>query len=376
MPRHRNPGRMPHDVVSLTPIKIEHRSLVEPWRLLEREGFIRLGYLEFRLLTQTQWILRGKEQSPLSRIFTNMRGLIDLLGSRGKILIFGTEPFRSMTFLLKRLKTRHHCIFNGSWPWDEEAFDYRLFPRWRKRLWLDFFRGTVCVCATRGPHEKLLTYGARSRLIPWPVDTEVFRPAQNGAGRNGRFRVLFVGEFWELKGIHVMDAMLRGHRWDNETFVFAGRGRLQPVLERLKADGYPVELAGFVSDRSALAELMRGCDALMLPSVKVGDREEKFGVVLLEAMASGLPLIGSDCAGPRQVIEPGRTGLIVPQKDPQALRRAVLQLSADPDLRARMGACARRKAEETYDMKVVARQWAAAMEAALQPGPAGPEAKP
>lgn len=75
---------------------------------------------------------------------------------------------------------------------------------------------------------------------------------------------------------------------------------------------------------------------------------ESFGVAILEASATGLPVVVSDAAGPAEVTEEGETGFIVPRDDPRAAADAIVRLVQDPALRARMGAAGRRHVEEHY----------------------------
>jgi len=79
-------------------------------------------------------------------------------------------------------------------------------------------------------------------------------------------------------------------------------------------------------------------DALVLPSLF-----EPFGIVLLEAMAAGLPVVASRVGGIVDVVEDGKTGLLVPPRNPQALADAIGRLVSDPPLRRRMGDAGRAK---------------------------------
>jgi phosphatidylinositol alpha-mannosyltransferase len=82
---------------------------------------------------------------------------------------------------------------------------------------------------------------------------------------------------------------------------------------------------------------------------------ESFGVILLEAMAAGLPIVASDIAGYHEVVEQDVEGLLLPPGDEQSLARAVIDLLRDPERRAKMSEAGRRKAAQ-YDWDIIARR--------------------
>ena len=125
----------------------------------------------------------------------------------------------------------------------------------------------------------------------------------------------------------------------NATFVIVGKasGADQTAyLNRLRATADQLGIAsqvvftGFVSDAD-LAALHRRATALVHPA-----RSEGYGLVLLEAMGSGLPVIAAAAAGPAEVVRDGDNGLLVPVADPPALATAIHRLLTDPALRDRL----------------------------------------
>ncbi|HRJ68125.1 MAG TPA: glycosyltransferase [Beijerinckiaceae bacterium] len=83
--------------------------------------------------------------------------------------------------------------------------------------------------------------------------------------------------------------------------------------------------------------------------------EEGAPNAILEAMASGLPVVATDAGGIRDVVEDGMTGVLVPRRDPQALATALLDLLRNRDTRRRMGEAGRRRAEERYSIAAMVR---------------------
>ncbi len=127
--------------------------------------------------------------------------------------------------------------------------------------------------------------------------------------------------------------------------IVAGKGEPAYVdaLKR-KAAGLPVEFPGFVS----LPEFFDMVDVLAVPSW-----EEPFGIVLLEAMASGIPLVSTACGGPLDIVENGQHGLLVQPRNPSQLAQAIVRLASDAGLRARITAQARERVERDFDINRV-----------------------
>ncbi len=126
------------------------------------------------------------------------------------------------------------------------------------------------------------------------------------------------------------------------------RGRLQALSERLGlADR--ITFFGPVDD-TTLKNAYRQADLFCLPS-----RQEGFGIAFLEAMAAGLPVVAGSVAAVPELVDHGRTGMLVPPNDTEQLATALIHLLTRPELRRRMGAAGRRKAADYDWPKVAAR---------------------
>lgn len=187
---------------------------------------------------------------------------------------------------------------------------------------------------------------ARTRIIHGGVDPHRYWP-DPAAPRDG---VLFVGRLTPHKGVDVLIRALPAHA-DLTVVGSAGHDRELPerdypeLLRRLAA-GRRVRFAGAIGD-AELADLYRRALVLVLPSVErtcYGRRiavSELLGLVALEAMASGTPVIASRVGGLPEVVEDGETGFLVEPGDVAALRHRIQTLLDDRALASRMGAQAR-----------------------------------
>jgi phosphatidylinositol alpha-mannosyltransferase len=195
------------------------------------------------------------------------------------------------------------------------------------------------------------------RIIPNGVDTSAFtKPAQPFPElMDGRSNLLFLGRFEEeRKGFRYL---IRALPWVRQVYpdvrlVVVGAGDPSRYRDRIRrlGIGESVVWAGRVSDEER-GRYMASCQLFVAPSTG----GESQGVVLLEAMAAGLPVVAGDIPGYASVLTSGREGLLVPPESEHALAVAIVRLLADPGLRARMASCGVRKATEHSWPKVAAR---------------------
>lgn len=187
---------------------------------------------------------------------------------------------------------------------------------------------------------KRIAPGARPVVIPFGAAVEPAR-ASPRPRPPGELRVLFVGRLVERKGVHVLLEALAAvaRRGAAASLDVVGDG---PERERLERRVTELELTGsvvfhgFVSDAELRARL-EATDCLVLPAVR--DRKgdvEGLGVVLLEAMGAGKPVIASAAGGITDIVEHEATGLLVPPGDVAALAAALERYRDDPAFAARM----------------------------------------
>lgn len=156
--------------------------------------------------------------------------------------------------------------------------------------------------------------------------------------------VLYSGRFVERKGIRDLLAAIPQilQEVSSTRFVLAGGHRHCRGAEMehwwLPASLHPyrshIHFTGWLAPHEVV-EWYRAADVLVVPSWY-----EPFGMVILEGMLYGLPIVASAVGGPLEILEHGRTGLLFPQKDVEALAHALLQLVTNPDLRQHMGTAA------------------------------------
>lgn len=185
-----------------------------------------------------------------------------------------------------------------------------------------------------------LAPGAAVTRIPFGATFDV-PPADAGAPSRSRgdpLDLLFVGRLVERKGVHVLLdalALLRRDRPELEVRLeVVGEGSMRAEWEARAAElGLDrVRFSGMLA-REALERRFAACDAFVLPAVRDAKGDvEGLGVVLIEALLYGRPVIASASGGIVDIVRDGETGLLVPSGDPAALARAIERYADDPAL--------------------------------------------
>ena len=127
-----------------------------------------------------------------------------------------------------------------------------------------------------------------------------------------------------------------------------GDGPLRTACQQLLDDAGVGNLAWLPGERSDIPEVMRGLDCFVLPSLAEG-----ISNTILEAMASGLPVIATDVGGNADLVSAGATGTLVPAADPEAMAREIVRLAMAPTQASQMGASGRTVIERKFSMEAM-----------------------
>jgi phosphatidyl-myo-inositol alpha-mannosyltransferase len=208
--------------------------------------------------------------------------------------------------------------------------------------------------------------GGRFEIVPNGTDVSRFADAR-AADLGGGAKILFVGRLDARKGFPValraFSLLARDH--DDLRLIVVGDGPERDAVASLTPEVRArVEMLGAVANE-ALPTYHAACDVFVAPALS----GESFGMVLVEAMAAGLPVVASAIEGYRDVVRDGVDGVLVPPRDPKALAAAVGAIVDDPALGARLAAGGRERAA-TFDWSQVGAQVLARYERAVAQGSA------
>jgi len=190
---------------------------------------------------------------------------------------------------------------------------------------------------------------AKTLMIANGVDTDRFRPRQDQhAAQRREFVIGTVGRIQDVKNHSgLVDAFIRlrdllPNERDRLRLAIVGNGPLLNMITEKVRLARLQDVVWLPGSRTDIAELMGGFDVFALPSIAEGTP-----VTVLEAMASGLPVVASRVGGIPEVVEDQVTGLLTPPSDPGALAEALAVYVRDPALAARHGAAGRARVERS-----------------------------
>ena len=182
---------------------------------------------------------------------------------------------------------------------------------------------------------------AKLKIFPRGLDTHLFHPTRRDAkffekfgAKNGQIRLLYVGRVSREKDLDLLAKAYRRLRDEGLSIQLCVVGH--GPYSREFSDSLPEALfTGYLTGEE-LAAAYASADIFVFPSTT-----DTFGNVIIEAQASGVPVIVSDSGGPKELVENDRNGLITKSHDVEDLTRAIRELVADPERRKRMGNFAR-----------------------------------
>ena len=247
---------------------------------------------------------------------------------------------------------------------NDDPFRRRWLFRVGERLALQRYAAVISI--SQSLRDFTQTFGGISTTaIHYGLRADESHPSRRG-GQPG-VSLLGVGRLERQKGFdvaleamkHVAGVVPSAH------LAIAGEGSQRPLLEELiRAYGLE-EAVSLLGRRENVDALMRDADILVHPA-----RWEGFGLVLLEAMRAGLPIIATHVGAIPEVVAEEQTGLLVPSDDPRRLAAAIIELAKDADRRHALGAAGLERLRNHFSTRAMARATAAVYDSVLASGPA------
>lgn len=271
-------------------------------------------------------------------------------------------PFPHIFFgaLMKLIKRKPMiCSFHGG-----EIIFLEKLPLFLKKIFVLFLKFSDCftVNSTFTKNKLLKIYASfkNNKIYVVPFGITLKSAFKNNLERkeNRVIRILFAGRLIERKGVHIL---IRAFKKISETLpdsilIIAGDGPWREKLEDLTQKlglGERVKFKGHLSAEK-LEEEYKKADVFVLPSIHdVKGDTETLGVVLIEAMEFGIPVVATSVGGIPDIVKDGYNGLLVPEKDPDALADAIIKLIKNKDLREKFVKNAKKYIREKFSWDVI-----------------------
>jgi glycosyltransferase involved in cell wall biosynthesis len=229
----------------------------------------------------------------------------------------------------------------------------KIYTRQRRRLQRE---GCLFVAVSEFIRQKLIARGypaERVTTLPIGVDVDTFTPQQDAPKKP---MVLFVGRMVEKKGVtYLLQAMAEvAKKHKDVRLVLIGEGPLMPSL-MLQSRELKLPNVNFMGscDLATVRHQMSIASMLAAPSVTAASGDsEGLPIVVCEAQASGLPVVGTYHAGIPEIVRDNQNGFLVPERSVQLLAKSISLLITKPELRFEMGLAARENVCLNFNLKL------------------------
>ena len=276
------------------------------------------------------------------------------------VLAFFGVPSGAAAWLIKKLYNIPYIVSlrGGDVP-GFRPYDFRLYHKLAAPFLRVIWKNAAAVVANSNGLRQLAQAFDTSfeiPVIPNGIDLDSYKTAI----RDWAFPRLFsAGRIVHQKGLDIAMHALGGLKELHWEWQIAGDGPQMPALQSLARQlgiGDRVRFLGWQS-REGLMKCYQQANTFLFPS-----RHEGMPNAMLEAMASGLPVVASCIAGNEELVDDGITGYLVPAEDVDSLQTALKKLLSDPALREQMGRASRQYVEANYSWETTARQYALLLE--------------
>ncbi len=293
---------------------------------------------------------RKKILIPLMLIYSIFMPFIHWENLKGADILKTNQVPGSWTALITKLLFRKKLILRCGYIWsyfalqNKENAIKRYVKKFLEKITCAFADSVICSSVS---DRKYLedNHGVKAEIIPNYVDTELFKPMEIPKVKNS---ICFVGRLEKQKNLIALVDALKDLPY-NLTII--GSGNMKKELEnKVNENKFNVKFMNNVP-HSKLPIILNRHEIFILPSLYEGTPK-----VLLEAMACGLPVIGTDVKGINEVIEHEKNGILCGESS-EAIRRAIVGLMEEGSMRERLGKAAAKSIREEYALnKLIERE--------------------
>ncbi|MCI8749612.1 MAG: glycosyltransferase [Lachnospiraceae bacterium] len=268
---------------------------------------------------------------------------------RDEIVVVGLAPYDRLFAQYQEVLKRNHSIYMTSWAdWHTDYVPYP-YPD-NKAGFMETLEKCIdgVACISHKTEREISNWKEFTQVVNHAVKVDDY-VKKNNFVRSGKY--IFLGQLIERKNFRIVLDYMKRHPKKDISIDFVGDGVLRDAIEEYASKDKRVHLLGYLSSDEIKVRLHE-YDYLILPS-----REELFGIVLLEAMACGVPCIVSDAVGPSEIIAHDKTGIMFSLTDVKSFDFAMEYSIALDDDKYKCMCNAVLKESIRYDVSEVIKKW-------------------
>ena len=335
--------------------------ILKQLNIMQKKNDIKVSYYEssvFKLFIR-DIVKKQFSINSFKKAWKNIVFRIKVPFIKNKTIIMGMAPYDFRILYYQILVKNNNFIYHTSHPfWNDDKTMPRkpfVFKNFFKQKWKFFLNKPKIVVVTKHSFYTLKERFETKKIyqIYHSVNCSNFTPIKHKD--NNKFNIIFVGKFLYEKGLDTILELVKMLDKDKFHFHFVGDGEYKYKIEEL-FNYKNVTYYGWISDKKKLAKIYQKGDVFLNPSIKTNKWQELFGLVNIEAMASGLVVIASNHIGPSEIIRDGYNGFLVEEKNAKQIENIINNLYSDREKYNEISKNAVKRAKD-FSIENISKQW-------------------
>lgn len=252
-------------------------------------------------------IKRNNITKNIKQLFEDFMKRRKIKNIKNKILIVGVAPYDKLLNKYKKTIENNYSFYFSSWQyWNGENFPKGNLKNRKEfeKIIKENFLG--CAVVTEETKKGLININDNIEVVNHAININEYKKKEiNSINLNKKpQKFIYLGQFIERKNLNYIFSFLEKNKNLNIEVYFAGEGRMKKDIINLSKTDKRVKFVGYMNKIQIKQEL-KNFDYLLLPS-----KEEPFGIVIIEALAAGVPCIVSSALGPKEIIQGKNIGFV------------------------------------------------------------------